>query len=104
MAGEEGRNDPEVVAARRVRDGQQMREGPAVYGGRCWLEVLPEKKEPNEIAARRANTDEVAIHFVRVEAPPPAHGARCRPVVDADVEPLAHAIRAPDKTRSYTCM
>ena len=102
MTGEKRRDDPQTVAPRRVRHGREERDRTLTDRRRLRLEVLPEQEEPDELAARLLDAREVPIDLARVETAPPAHGTRGRPVVDADVERLAHAICAPDTTFSYT--
>src|SRR5439155_24288941 len=95
-------DDLETMTPRGVGHGHEERKGAIADRSGLRLEVLPQQEEPAEPAARVTDAREIAIDLARVEPPPPAHRARRRPVVDADLERLAHAMRAPDRTRSYT--
>ena len=99
---EERGDDLETMTPRGVGHGHEERKGAIADRRRLRLEVLPQQEEPDELAARVTDAREIAIDLARVEPPPPAHRARRRPVVDTDLERLAHAIRAPDTIRSYT--
>src|SRR5438309_11371732 len=102
VTGEEGRDDPQAGTQRRVGHGHELREGAVADRRRLRLKVFPEKEETDELGSGATDPRKVAVDLISVEAPPPSHGARSGPVVDADIELLSHAMRAPAKTPSYT--
>ena len=95
-------HDPKGMAPSHFSDRHQVRERAIRDRCRSGLKVLPEEKQPYEIATPLADASEIAFDLAGVEAPPPPHGTRRRPVVDADLEPVGHAMRAPASTCSYT--